>query len=100
MTARQFRSSLPAGGRCNSGLSDTTSSVSAEIARECARIQTRYRGRGPSKTRVFLRPDIVVVLMEDTLTTADKTLVAAGKEELVDEMRAEFQATMQTELVD
>jgi uncharacterized protein YbcI len=49
---------------------------------------------------VFLRPDIVVVLLEDTLTTADKTLVAAGKGELVDEMRAEFQAAMRKELVE
>jgi uncharacterized protein YbcI len=38
--------------------------------------------------------------MEDTLTTSDKSLVAAGKEGLVDEMRAEFQATMQEELVE
>lgn len=75
------------------------SPLNAEIARECARIQTQFRGRGPRRTRVIRRDDVVVVLMEDTLTTADKSLLADGKTALVEEMRREFQATMKSALV-
>jgi uncharacterized protein YbcI len=78
---------------------ESAATLNAEIARECARIQTRFRGRGPRRTRVIRRGDVVVVLMEDTLTTAEKSLVGDGKTDLVEQMRSEFQATMQSALV-
>jgi uncharacterized protein YbcI len=84
------------GGELGACVSDTSS---AEIARECARIQTRFLGRGPAKTRVFSRADLLVVLMEDTLTTADKSLLAHGKDSVVEHVRAEFQDAMEQEFV-
>jgi uncharacterized protein YbcI len=81
-------------------LTEASTTASAALARECAQIQTRFRGRGPRRTRVFFcNPEVIVVLMEDTLTTADKSLVADGKADIVDQVRGEFQATMEIELV-
>lgn len=77
-----------------------STTLNAAIARECARIRTRYVGRGPRKTRVIVRSDLVLVLMEDTMTTADKSLLAAGKANVVEQVRAEFQSTMEPELVE
>ena len=41
-------------------------------------IYADHVGRGPTKARSYMSGDIVVCLMEDTLTKAEKTLVRLG----------------------
>jgi uncharacterized protein YbcI len=83
----------------NRSVTELESGITAAVARECARIHTRLRGRGPWKTRVFYRPELLVVLMEDTLTIADKTLLADGKQELVEQIQSAFESAMEPDLV-
>ena len=45
-------------------------------------------GRGPTKARAqFAGPDLVVVLLENTLTAAERNLVALGQYERLHELR-------------
>lgn len=53
-----------------------------------------YTGRGPTKARTSIRDNIVVVMLEQTLTKGEQSLVALGREAKVLEIRQEFQAAM------
>ncbi len=57
-----------------------------------------YTGRGPTKARTFLNDNLVQVLLEDTLTVAERQLAQDGQEEFVLDIRRKFQATMRADL--
>ncbi|HEY1540326.1 MAG TPA: Na-translocating system protein MpsC family protein [Solirubrobacteraceae bacterium] len=77
----------------------TGGSLTAAISNAVVRITAEYTGRGPTKARTSIRDDIVVVLLEDTFTKADRSLLAAGQSDFVLETRRRFQATMSEDLV-
>ncbi len=62
-------------------------------------IYADHVGRGPTKARSYMAGDIVVCLMEDTLTKAEKTLLRSGRGDAVSEVRAALQETMRDEMV-
>ena len=77
----------------------TGGTVAAAISRATVRIMAEYTGRGPTKARTSIRDDVVLVLLQDTLTRAERTLLAAGDEQFVLDTRGRFQRTMRTDLV-
>jgi uncharacterized protein YbcI len=67
-------------------------SVAAAISNEMVRLYKRQFGRGPTSTRtVFAGPDTIVVVLEDTLTLAERNLVALGEHQRLRDMRTFFQ---------
>jgi uncharacterized protein YbcI len=76
------------GGRLNAALADAV-----------VRIHNQYLGRGPSKGQAFFRDRVVVVVMEETLTKAERSLAESGRRDHVLGMRQEFQRTMEEDLV-
>ncbi len=72
--------------------------MNAAISDAVVRLFREYLGRGPTKTRTTVRDDLVVVLLEDTLTKAEKKLAAEGEEDAVMQMRRAAQGTMRTAL--
>ena len=72
----------------------TGGSLSAAISNAIVRITSEYIGRGPTKARTSIRDGMVVVLMQDTLTKAETSLLDAGQGDFVIETRARFQMTM------
>jgi uncharacterized protein YbcI len=55
-------------------------------------------GRGPTKARAYADRDIVVCVMEDTMTRAEKTLVDSGRSAAVKQVREALQETMRDDL--
>jgi uncharacterized protein YbcI len=72
----------------------TGGSLSADISNAVVRITAEYIGRGPTMARTSIRDEMIVVLMQDTLTKAEKSLLDAGQGDFVMETRARFQMTM------
>jgi uncharacterized protein YbcI len=72
--------------------------LNAAIARAVVHYQRDQTGRGPTRASAFYRNDVVVVLLEDTLTRAERSLLARGMEDAVARMREAFQETMRPEL--
>ena len=62
------------------------------------RIYADHVGRGPTKARAYADRDIIVCVMEDTMTTAERTLVASGNAGAVKQVRDALQETMRDEL--
>ena len=58
-----------------------------------------YTGRGPTKAWTSMDTDLVVVVLHDTLTKGEHSLVADGRGQLVRDMRKAYQETMAVELV-
>ena len=74
--------------------------LNAAISNAVVGIFRDYLGRGPTKARALVRDNVVVVVLEDTLTKAEKVLVDQGQAEAMMQMRRAFQHTMRETLTD
>lgn len=59
-----------------------------------------YTGRGPTRARTYIGDDLVTVVLRDTMTPGEKSLVAAGHDVFVLDLRQKFQMAMQNDLVE
>ena len=76
-----------------------TGSVAAEISNAVVQLLSEYTGRGPTKAKTAITRDMVTVLLQDTMTKAERTLAAKGDGTLVLELRHRIQETMREDLV-
>jgi uncharacterized protein YbcI len=81
-------SDMPPAGRLN-----------AALANEIGAYVADFTGRGATRSRAFIEHDVVVCLLEDNATKAERNLVAAGKDELVRVQRDALARAMEPELV-
>jgi uncharacterized protein YbcI len=70
------------------------------IANAVVRSYRDYAGRGPWKAHAFHRHNILVVLMEDALTTGERSLAADGRYQAVLDLRLQLLETMRGRLVE
>jgi uncharacterized protein YbcI len=56
-----------------------------------------YTGRGPTKAKTTIRDNVVLVMLEQTLTKGEQSLVARGRGEKVLALRQEYQDAMREE---
>jgi uncharacterized protein YbcI len=62
------------------------------ISNEMVRLYKDRFGRGPTKTRThWMGPDVVAVILEDTLTPVERSLVAMGEHQRLRDLRTFFQ---------
>ena len=73
-------------------------SLKAQISNAVVTVTRDYTGRGPTRARTTINETMVVVLLEDTLTRGERTLVDHDREQKVLELRSEFQSAMREEL--
>lgn len=74
--------------------------LNAVIARSVVQIYRSVAGRGPTKAKAFFRDNVVVVVMYETQTRAERSLVANGQADAVRDLRRGLQTAVCTELVD
>jgi uncharacterized protein YbcI len=73
-------------------------SVLMQISNEMVRLYKTQFGRGPTKARThFAGPDTIVCTLEDSLTPAERNLVAMGEHQRLRDMRMLFQAAAETQ---
>jgi uncharacterized protein YbcI len=68
--------------------------IRAAISREMVRLQAEYYGKGPTRAKTYIVDDLVVVVLEETFTRAEKTLVERGEREAIQHIRRRFQQQM------
>src|SRR5215218_8968591 len=64
------------------------------ISTEIVRLQAEYYGKGPTKAKTYIVEDLVVVVLEESFTRAEKTLVERGEREAIQHIRRRFQQQM------
>jgi uncharacterized protein YbcI len=72
---------------------------SAMISTSTVRLLHEYTGRGPTKAKTLINDDVVTVLLADTLTTGERTLVDNGRSDRVLQLRHDYQLTMRDDLI-
>jgi uncharacterized protein YbcI len=73
--------------------------LAATISTEVVHVFAEHTGRGPTRARTTLDTDMVVVVLQDGLTKAERVLVQAGRDAEVLQLRRTFQETMRHDLV-
>ncbi len=75
----------------------SSGSLYAAISNCIVRLMREYTGRGPTKARTTIRDNVVVVMLEQTLTKGEQVLVGKGRGENVLALRHEWQEAMREE---
>jgi uncharacterized protein YbcI len=88
----------PPVGSAWEGPDGTGGEMNAQIARSVVAAYRVAYGRGPAKARSMFRGDVVVVVLEDVLTPAERSLIESGRAEAALEMRRSLHAAMRPEL--
>ncbi|MDX6669380.1 MAG: hypothetical protein QOK04_2760 [Solirubrobacteraceae bacterium] len=71
-----------------------TSDARAEISRNMVRLHAEYYGRGPTKAKTYISGDLVAVILEETFTRAERTLMGHGDADAIQQIRRRFQQRM------
>jgi uncharacterized protein YbcI len=88
---QQQQSSAPSAEQA-SGDSDGRVSVSMAISNEMVRMYKEQFGRGPTKARTnWSGTEVITVVLEDTLTPAERNLVKMGEHQRLRDLRLFFQ---------
>ena len=81
------------GDRDRSSLGEMRATISNEIVR----LQAEYYGKGPTRAKTYIVEDLVVVVLEESFTRAEKTLALRGEREAIEHIRRRFQQQMADE---
>jgi uncharacterized protein YbcI len=71
----------------------------AAIANAVVHLINEYTGRGPTRARTHFGEDLVTVVLRDTLTKGERSLVRDGLADLVLTTRKAYQDTMREDFV-
>ena len=72
---------------------------SATISTSAVQLLHEHTGRGPTKARTHVNDDLVTILLADTLTKGERTLVDNGHADRVLDIRHWFQMVMRDKLL-
>jgi uncharacterized protein YbcI len=68
------------------------------ISNMVVRITSEYTGRGPTQARTHESGDVIIVILQDTLTKGERALAAAGMSDIVLTTRRAFQGAMRADM--
>jgi uncharacterized protein YbcI len=77
--------------------SEALGEIRSSISREMTRLHSEYYGRGPTRVKTYYSDDLVVVVLEETFTRAERTLVERGEIDAIQNIRRRFQQHMKEE---
>ena len=74
-------------------------STTATISTAAVQLLHDHTGRGPTKARTVINENLVMIMLADTLTKGERTLVENGRAERVLQVRHDYQMVMRDALV-
>jgi uncharacterized protein YbcI len=82
------------------GLHETpqAGALNAAVSNAVVGLLREYVGRGPTKARTIHSGNLVLCVLEDTMTKSERTLADAGQNEFVLRIRHALQNTMEDDL--
>jgi uncharacterized protein YbcI len=73
--------------------------LASALSNGVVRLLRDYTGRGPTRARAHISADLITIVLEDTLTKGERSLVQDGETALVLEARHAYQRTMGPDLI-
>ena len=71
--------------------------IRAALSNTLVALMKEYYGKGPTAAKSFLCDEYVMTVLEDGLTTNEKTMLEAGQHSLVRDYRLSFQQVVREE---
>lgn len=71
----------------------------SEVSNAIVRLHAENFGRGPTRARADMARELLIVVLEDSLTPVERTLMGRGRGQQVLDLRREFQAAMGAEYI-
>ena len=75
-------------------------SLSRDLARAMVALYKEYVGRGPTQARAYVEDDLITIVLQDTMTTAEQTLADEEEEDLVRGVRRVLQGKFREDAVE
>jgi uncharacterized protein YbcI len=72
----------------------------AALANTMIRIVHEHWGKGPTRAKAYMEDGFVLCVLEEPFTTVERTLINGGEQDLVRELRLEFQEMVSDEFAD
>jgi uncharacterized protein YbcI len=69
--------------------------VRSAISQAIVRIHAEHYGKGATQAKTYVWDDVVVTILRDVLTVAERTLLAADRADTVRDVRATFQSSLE-----
>jgi uncharacterized protein YbcI len=89
----------PSNGGSSRGDHADQGRLAATISAGVVHVFSEHTGRGPTRARTTIDGETVVVVLQDSMTKAERSLVHAGKDAEVLQLRRSFQETMSSDLI-
>jgi uncharacterized protein YbcI len=74
-------------------------SAGPAISSELESLMNDYLGRGPTRARTYCSDDMIICVLEDELTKAERNLAALGREDEVREIRHLFHGALRDQAI-
>jgi uncharacterized protein YbcI len=87
---------MDAGEPVRSARPQIDGAVRSAISQAIVQIHAEHYGKGATQAKTYAWDNLVVCVLKDVLTVAERTLVDVGRPEAVREIRTTFQSTMET----
>jgi uncharacterized protein YbcI len=78
--------------------SEAAGRIRAAIADGIVGVVSEHWGKGPTRARAYVEDQFVFAILEDPLTTVERTLIEGGEPDLVRDLRMAFHELRSTEL--
>ena len=79
---------------------DAGGEMLARLSNEMVRAQKQFFGMGPTEAKSYLVDDLLFIVMRGGMTTAEKTMLEFGQQDLVRQFRQTFENEMTKRLTD
>jgi uncharacterized protein YbcI len=79
---------------------ERSGALNRDISRALVALLKESTGRGPNRARTYIEDGIVVTVLYDTMTKAEKTLKDEHKEDTVRSLRRIFQGTFRDDAIE
>src|ERR671911_456672 len=73
----------------------TDGATRSAISQAIVQLHADHYGKGATQAKTYLWDNLVVTVLRDVLTVAERTLVGAERDDLVRDVRNAFQSTME-----
>src|SRR5207244_4459552 len=74
--------------------------LNRDISQAMVALFKESTGRGPTRARTYVENDLVVTVLYDTMTKAERTLMDDHKEDVVRDLRRIFQGTFRKSAIE
>ena len=81
------------------GAETADGTLKVALAGAIVRLLHDYTGRGPKEARAYVADNLVTIVMRDTLTVAETSLVEGGEGDFVLSLRRKLQMTMGPDMI-